>query len=110
MMDVTAHLYPSCDTVGLMRDLWFIQRCFFVFESSDMTPCRWVSDYRRTLRREALAQRHSHNARTPESSDTCVRSVPRLAIIIIIIIINCNWVVTRWQWLFYMYTKYEIGY
>jgi len=31
-------------------------------------------------------------------------------LIIIIIIINCNWVVTRWQWLFYMYTKYEIGY
>jgi len=31
-------------------------------------------------------------------------------IIIIIIIINCNWVVTRWQWLFYMYKKYEIGY
>jgi len=30
-------------------------------------------------------------------------------IIIIIIIIYCNWVVTRWQWLFYMYTKYEIG-
>jgi len=24
--------------------------------------------------------------------------------------INCNWVVTRWQWLFYMCTKYEIGY
>jgi len=23
-------------------------------------------------------------------------------IIIIIIIIYCNWVVTRWQWLFYM--------
>jgi hypothetical protein len=21
-----------------------------------------------------------------------------------------NWVVTQWQWLFYMYTKYEIGY
>jgi len=29
---------------------------------------------------------------------------------IITIIINCNWVVTRWQWLFDMYTKYEIGY
>jgi len=28
----------------------------------------------------------------------------------IIIIIYCNWVVTRWQWLFYMYTKYEIVY
>ena len=27
----------------------------------------------------------------------------------IIIIINCNWVVTRWQCLFYVYTKYEIG-
>ena len=25
--------------------------------------------------------------------------------IIIIIFINCNWVVTRWQWLFYMYTN-----
>ena len=33
-----------------------------------------------------------------------------IIIIIIIIIINCNWVVTRWQWLFYMYAKYEIGY
>ena len=33
-----------------------------------------------------------------------------MMMIIIIIIINCNWVVTRWQWLFYMYTEYEIGY
>jgi len=33
-----------------------------------------------------------------------------IIIIIIIIFINCNWVVTRWQWLFYMYTEYEIGY
>ena len=31
-------------------------------------------------------------------------------LIIIIIFINCHRVVTRWQWLFYMYTKYEIGY
>ena len=28
-----------------------------------------------------------------------------IIITIIIIIINCNWVVTRWQWLFYMYTN-----
>ena len=28
-----------------------------------------------------------------------------MTIIIIIIIIYCNWVVGRWQWLFYMYTK-----
>ena len=33
-----------------------------------------------------------------------------IIIIIIIIFIYCNWVVSRWQWLFYMYTKYEIGY
>jgi hypothetical protein len=26
----------------------------------------------------------------------------------IIIIINCNWVVTRWQWLFNTYTKHEL--
>ena len=25
-------------------------------------------------------------------------------------LINYNWVVFRWQWLFYMYTEYEIGY
>jgi len=31
-----------------------------------------------------------------------------IIIIIIIIIINCNWVVTRWQWLIYMCTKYEL--
>ena len=30
--------------------------------------------------------------------------------LIIIIFIYRNWVVTRWQWLFYMYTEYEIGY
>jgi hypothetical protein len=30
--------------------------------------------------------------------------------IIIIIIINCNWVDTRWQWLFCLDTKYVIGY
>ena len=29
---------------------------------------------------------------------------------LIIIFINCNWVVTGWKWLFYMYTKYEIGF
>ena len=33
-----------------------------------------------------------------------------IIIIIIIVIINRNWVVIRWQWLFYMHTKYEIGY
>jgi len=36
-----------------------------------------------------------------------------MIIIIIIIIIffsYCNWVFSRWQWLFYMYTKHEIGY
>ena len=28
----------------------------------------------------------------------------------VFIFIHCNWVVTLWQWLFYMYTKHEIGY
>ena len=23
------------------------------------------------------------------------------------IFINCNWVITRWQWLYYMYTNME---
>jgi len=25
----------------------------------------------------------------------------------LIIFINCNWVITRWQWLYYMYTNME---
>jgi len=33
-----------------------------------------------------------------------------IMIILINIIIYFNWVVNRWQWLFYVYTKYEIGY
>jgi len=44
----------------------------------------------------------------PEGLQCTILSTP--PIIIIIIFINCNWVVTRWQWLFYMYTKHEIGY
>jgi hypothetical protein len=31
--------------------------------------------------------------------------VIEVVIIIIIVFINYNWVVTRWQWLFYMYTN-----
>jgi len=31
-----------------------------------------------------------------------------IIIIIIIIFINCNWVVVRWQWLFYMHTNIYI--
>jgi len=34
-----------------------------------------------------------------------VHSIIITIIIIIFIIINCNWVVSRWQWLFYMYTN-----
>jgi hypothetical protein len=30
--------------------------------------------------------------------------------IIIIIFINCKWVGTRWQWLFYVYTECDIDY
>ena len=56
-----------------------------------------------------------HN--TPTSAKTALRSdkqktngyyIMRRPSDIIIIFINCNWVVTLWQWLFYMYTKHEI--
>ena len=43
-------------------------------------------------------------------SDADKRSALIIIIIIMFMFINCNWVVTRWQWLFYMYTEYEIGY
>ena len=45
-----------------------------------------------------------------EYRDACTRCGDNIIIIIIIIFVYCNWVVTRWQWLFYMYTKHEIGY
>jgi len=40
----------------------------------------------------------------------CILTIIIIIIIIIIIFINRNWVFTRWQWLFYIDTKYEIGY
>ena len=42
---------------------------------------------------------------TQEHALTLIIVVIIIIIIIIIIFINCNWVVTRWQWLFYMYTN-----
>ena len=45
------------------------------------------------------------------SEDNASKSSSVIIIIIIIIIfIYCSCVVTWWQWLFYMYTKHEIGY
>jgi len=44
-----------------------------------------------------------------ENRKECELIIIRI-IITIIIIFNREWVVTRWQWLFYMYTKYEAGY
>ena len=38
---------------------------------------------------------------------SCVKLLQNY-IIIIIIFINCNWVITGWQWLFYMYTNIVI--
>ena len=43
-------------------------------------------------------------------SEECVQCPVWLIIIIIIVIIIWNWVLNRWQWLFYTCTKYEIGY
>jgi len=33
-----------------------------------------------------------------------------IIIIVVVVVVDCNWAVILWQWLFYMYTKYEIGY
>jgi hypothetical protein len=38
---------------------------------------------------------------------TCGLSGCTILELIIIIFINCNLVITRWQWLFYMYTNME---
>jgi hypothetical protein len=28
-----------------------------------------------------------------------------VVVVVVILFINCNWVITRWQWLFYIYTN-----
>jgi hypothetical protein len=56
-----------------------------------------------------LCARHSDRCGQGDAS-IIANSWQREGIIIIIIFINCNWVDTRWQWLFYMYTKYDIDY
>jgi len=33
-----------------------------------------------------------------------------IVVVVVVVVVCCSWVVTQWQWLFYMYTKYEIGY
>ena len=48
--------------------------------------------------------------RSDASRPHCTSIVRLTKRMLIIIFIYCNWVVSRWQWLFYMYTKYEIGY
>ena len=64
----------------------------------DKLPATW---------RQALVHSSFRPAQTLTASLVIIIII---IIIIITIIINCNWVVTRWQWLFYMYTKHEIGY
>ena len=76
-MDVTTPLYPSCDIAGLMRDLWFIRRCFFVFGSSEiwhLVVWSAISDVP-YLRETFAPTTHCHYHRLYESSDTCVRFV-----------------------------------
>jgi len=31
-----------------------------------------------------------------------------ILLLFVYLFIYCNWIVTRWHWLFYMYTKHEI--
>jgi len=91
---------------------------FFLFQP-DQNHRKYVHNYSEDTERCSTCQRKVHEKKhvfmtvrikfkrvTRHAWWICVS----LLIIIIIIFINCNWVVNRWQWLFYMYTKYEIGY
>jgi hypothetical protein len=64
----------------------------------------------RTMHRGRL---NIKNLRSVQCTEAGIQPVCKNVItitIMIIIFIYCNWVVTRWQWLFYMHTKHEIGY
>jgi len=88
-----------------------------------LTLCNLVQMYRR-FERTSLLHKNGRRRRWEAISKHLIhtdQTTPRyvwqenmfikiIIIITIIITINCNWVVTRWQWLFYIYTNYEIGY
>ena len=81
--------------------------------SFETVPTIWREGLRKTAGYLSLNPADIFIRNIPQySSESVVQtSAPAgkfiIIIIIIIIIINCNWVVTRWQWLFYAYTNME---
>ena len=69
MLDVTAHLYPSRDFEGLMWDLWFPQRYFFVFGSpvryDTLSLGQWFPTYLTSGRTRPTT--HWHNSQCSQA-------------------------------------------
>jgi len=111
----------------VVQEEWYVARCVFLYSISILLTIHPVALYMQSYRQLGVW----HNSWLMEHTISCMfrlllcrlqavhsyewererltnymRNI--IVIIIIIIIINCNWVVIRWQWLFYMYTKYEI--
>jgi hypothetical protein len=99
------------DTLMMVTEATITCRWTVIYDKSDIFCCIhsfWVFPRRlnilcRIFGTSCLFRRHrsfKQRIKTFEEGTVCSE---------IIIFINCNWVVTRWQWLVYMYTKYEIG-
>ena len=73
----------------------------YVLNTAAFCPLIFLSHYISHMYRGFMAEDCLHH-------NICVPCPVELNLIVIFI--NCNWVITRWQWLFYMFTHYEIGY
>jgi len=80
-----------------LRDMWWVQVNLHAF------PYLWPSLSYRCV--SALTHWSGTRSRSAvgDTGRYC-RMLPGIYNLIILFI-NCNWVVTRWQWLFYMYTN-----
>jgi len=97
-----------------LHDSWRITANVHIGNSMKLISYLWMSCIRSAVGNSTQSSHFYTN------THMCVRVHTHIIMIIIIIItllllllllfINCNWVDTRWQWLFYTYTKHEIVY
>ena len=99
----SVHCFCMCNTYRWHRSSWgmaFLWQCIHLQLHKFCTGrhCDWWSSVQHTA--AGNPARLSHWILLPSAITTTIT--------MIIIIINYSWVVTQWQWLFYMHTKHEI--
>ena len=115
----TRTLKNNCDRLPLIFEIYRIhwKRKMVAAATADLLTCVltwfWITVYDKTISNILFCYRNMKRSinvrrrRERKVEDKKRRLIIIIIIIIIIIFINCNWVITRWQWLYYMYTNME---